>query len=145
MKLSDRVDRMVQPIHGMPELDALMDHFLGPRKGGPRVYVPRTDIVEHDNGFTVTMEIPGVAVEDISVEVADEQLTVSGEKKSLDVDETSTVHRRERVSGKFERKFQFPTHVDFEKIAARNQDGVLVIEVPKAAEILPRKIEIAVK
>ncbi len=145
MKLSDRLDRVVQPISGMPEFDAFIDHFLGPRKAGPQVVVPRTDIVEHDKGFTLSVELPGVAVDDVSVEVADDQLTVSGEKKMLDVDETSTVHRRERVGGKFERKFAFPTHVDFDNIEATSRDGVLVIHVPKAPEVLPRKVQIAVK
>ena len=81
----------------------------------------------------------------MSVEVADGQLTIGGEKSLPELDETSTVHRRERMAGKFERKFEFPTHVDFDKIEATCEDGVLVIQVPKAAQVLPRKIDIAVK
>lgn len=145
MKLSERLDRMVHPISGLQDLDSIVDHFMGPRKSGERIFVPRTDIVEHDNGFSLNVELPGVAVEDVSVEVSDDQLMVTGEKKMVELDETSTVHRRERITGKFERTFEFPTHVDFDKIEATNKDGVLTILVPKAAQVLPRKVEIAVK
>ncbi len=145
MKLVDHLDRVVQPISGLQDFDVLVDHFLGNRKSNPRVFVPRTDVVEHDTGFTLNVELPGVPASAVSVEVADGQLTISGEKALSEVDETSTVHRRERLAGKFERKFEFPTHVDFEKIEATCQDGILVINVPKAAQVLPRKVEIAVK
>ena len=142
MKLSNRC---VQPINGLQDFDTLINHFLGPVacQGGP--FVPRTDLVEHDSGYTLRVELPGVAADAVSVEVAEDQLTISGEKAKAEYDETSTVHRRERVTGKFERQFKFPTQVDFEKITANSQDGVLMIEVPKAAEVLPRKIEIEVK
>jgi HSP20 family protein len=145
MKLADRLDRMVHPINGIPELDNLIDSFFGPRNAGTRVYMPRTDIVENSTGFVLSVELPGVDAADVAVEVIDDRLIVSGEKKALEVDETSTVHRRERVVGKFERSFEFPTMVDFEKIEATSGNGVLTINVPKAEKVLPRKIEIAVK
>lgn len=145
MKLSDRLDRMVPPIQGLHELDHFIEQLITPRKNGSRVLVPRADIVEHSTGFTLSIEVPGIAPDAISVEVADERLTVSGEKKPIEVDETSTVHRRERVTGSFERHFEFPVPVDLDKISATSSHGVLVIEVPKAEKVLPRKIEIAVK
>ena len=145
MKLADRLDRMVHPINGLHELDTLIDSFLGPRKKEGCVFAPRTDIVEHATGFTLSLEMAGVDAGDVNVEVVEDRLVVSGEKKFVQVDETSTVHRRERVVGKFERSFEFPTQVDFEKIEATSSNGVLTINVPKAEKVMPRKIEIAVK
>jgi HSP20 family protein len=145
MKLADRLDRMVHPIHNLQPLDTFIDQLLGSARSGAQTFVPRTDIVEHSTGFTLSIELPGVAVNDVTVEVAEGRLVVSGEKKSLVVDETSTVHRRERVAGKFERTFEFPTHVDLDKIEADSQNGVLTIIVPKSQQVLPRKIEIAAK
>lgn len=145
MKLVDRLDRMVHPINGLHELDSLIGSFLGPRTKESCVFAPRTDIVEHATGFTLNIEMAGVETSDVAVQVVDDRLVVSGEKKSIQVDETSTIHRRERVVGKFERSFEFPTQVDFEKIEAASSNGVLTINVPKAEKVVPRKIEIAVK
>lgn len=145
MKLVDRLDRMVHPINGLHELDSLIGSFLGPRSKEGCVFAPRTDIVEHATGFRLNIEMAGVDVGDVAVEVIDDRLVVSGEKKALEVDETSTVHRRERVAGKFERSFEFPVQVDFEKIEASTSNGVLTINVPKAEKVMPRKIEISVK
>lgn len=145
MKLSDRIEQMVHP--GLPvEIDTLLGNWFGDKPGScktaVRTFMPRTNIVEKDASFVISLELPGIDVSDVDVEASDDKLTISGEKKIELQDETDKLHRRERVSGKFERSFEFPTQVDFESIQADFQNGVLTVTVPKSAKVLPRKIQI---
>jgi HSP20 family protein len=142
MTLTDRLDRAARHLQGLPEFDTFVEQILGP---GPRkrTYIPRTNIVESTDGWTISMELPGVLPEDVSVEIVDGRLTVSGEKKADSFDETTTVRRRERLAGKFERTFEFSDAVDLDRIQASHRHGLLVVDVPKAEKARPRKIEIA--
>jgi len=149
MKLSDRIEQMIHPVHGLPqELDNILGQWFGqssePTEAPEQVHCPRTNIIERDKDFVLSIELPGVSVQDVTVEAADDKLMISGEKKISVKAETEKLQRQERVSGKFERGFEFPTMVDFEKISAEFQLGVLTVTVPKSEKVLPRKIEINV-
>ncbi|MGI9517826.1 MAG: Hsp20/alpha crystallin family protein [Pirellulaceae bacterium] len=143
MKLENRIEKVVNTLP--PELDNLIDHFFGQCKSSGRRLMPRTDIIETETAFVLSVELPGISADDVSVEVADDQLTVAGEKKLPELEENTTRVHAERVSGKFERQFDFPTQVDFEKISAACENGVLTITAPKSEKVLPRKVEINVK
>lgn len=147
MKLSDRIEKMVHPVHGLPqEIDNLLDHWFGQKPGATegcqRAFCPRTNVVEREKDFEVSMELPGVVIGDVNVEASDARLVISGEKKFGFDEETDKLHRRERVTGKFERNFEFSTQVDFDRIKADFKSGVLTVVVPKSEKVLPRKIEI---
>lgn len=145
MKLSDRIEQMVGPIHGLPsDLDTLLDQWLG-KSGRPEScsFVPRSNIVEQEKEFVVTMELPGVAIADIVVEAADERLKIAGDKKMEPLSENEKLRRSERPSGKFERLFEFKSQVDFDRIEADLRNGILKIRVPKSEKVLPRKIQIS--
>ncbi len=155
MKLSDRIEQMVNPVHGLPqELDNLLENWFGHKsrtansvEPNQRKFCPRTNVVEREKDFVISIELPGVPVGDVRVEASDDKLLISGEKKfeSNENDgETDKLHRRERATGKFERAFEFPTQVDFDKINAEFKLGVLSVTVPKSEKVLPRKIEINV-
>ena len=144
MSLTDRLDYLIHPANGLHEIDQFIEHFIAPRKDGVRVFVPRTDIVEHTASYSVYMDLPGIDSADITVEATEDRLIIVGEKKPLESAEDSTMRRRERFVGRFEREFSFPTPVDFEKISASSNNGVLHIEVPKADKVVPRKIEVSV-
>jgi len=149
MKLSDRIEQMVHPVHALPqEIDSLLENWFGYRsKPGQRdqsTFRPRTNVVEQEQEFVISMELPGILVSDVAVESSEDKLTISGEKK-IEIDEaTEKLHRGERVTGKFERAFEFPTQVDFDLIKANFQYGVLTVTVPKSAKVMPRKIQINV-
>jgi HSP20 family protein len=145
MKLVDRIERAIPVFGNVHELENLFDSMVGACKKGSCVLTPRTDIVEDSTGFNLSIELPGVEASDVAVEVADERLMVSGEKKATTAGESETVHRRERSSGKFQRSFEFPTQVDFAKIDASFAHGILTVRVPKAEKVLPRKIDITVR
>ena len=141
MKLSDRI-----AVHAWPqEIENVLEQWFG-KAGGDcqKPFCPRTNIVERDQAFVISMEIPGVDVSDVSVEAVDEKLTISGKKSVAFETESEKLHRSERIAGEFERVFEFPVQVDFDKITAHVKHGVLWVTVPKSEKVMPRQIQIDV-
>ncbi|GIX42314.1 MAG: hypothetical protein KatS3mg129_2047 [Leptospiraceae bacterium] len=96
---------------------------------------------ENDDGLYLVAEVPGVKPEDINLELNDNVLTITVEKKPEE-DENLTVLRSEREYGKFIRSFQLPFKVKEEDISAEYKYGILRITLPKAEEEKPKKIAI---
>ena len=92
-------------------------------------WVPNVDILEKDNQFVIKAELAGIPKEDIKVEIDDNVLTLSGERKSEVTDEKQ--HRVERYYGKFSRRFSLPDNVNEAEIKAESKDGILVLTLPK--------------
>ena len=110
----------------------------------PPLRLPRTNIVEKDDSYVVTMEMPGLSREDIEVSVENDKLTVKGEKtveKKEEKDEHSTLRREIRTS-KFERSFSLGKEVDQDKIKAGMKEGVLTLTLPKSSEKVGRKVDV---
>lgn len=108
---------------------------------------PKVDIAERGEELVVTANVPGLKPEDISIEVADGILSISGEVKKEHKEEDKERHfyHYERESGSFMRRFALPTKVDESKIEATAKDGVLTVTLPKAKEEARKKIEVKVK
>jgi HSP20 family protein len=108
-------------------------------------WVPPTDIFEDAEGLKIVVELPGLAPEEVKLTIEDQTLTIRGEKKQIAEEKTTRVHRYERSYGAFERSFTLPTTVDNERIAARFENGVLTVALPKAEKAKPREIEVKVR
>lgn len=120
------------------------DLFNIPKTTGRGLFPP-INLFEKDNGFTVTMELPGFSEKDINIEVVDKQVVVSG-KRTVKVDnENITYHRKEREWGEFSRSFTLPDKVDSEKVKATLKNGILTIDIAKAKEVIPKQITISVE
>lgn len=93
---------------------------------------PSIDLVESDEGYTLTAELPGVEEKDVEVLLSDKVLTLRGEKKSAHEDE----RRRfgERYYGRFERQMELPVEIEQDKVAASFRNGVLTVTLPKSKE-----------
>ena len=104
-------------------------------------YSPALDIVETDQDFQVSLDIPGIKKEDIKIEVKDRSLLVSGERKR-EVKDEHGMNRSERSFGQFTRTLQLPLNVDTTKIEAQYEDGVLKLTIPKSEAAQPRLIDI---
>ena len=102
---------------------------------------PAVDIVESDAGYLLTMDVPGVSRESIDITIDSGVLTVSGERK-VDHGEEAKVAINERWQGQFVRRFNLPDTVDEEQVAAKVENGVLALHIPKAAAAAPRKITV---
>lgn len=103
---------------------------------------PRTDITESDSQYVLVMELPGVAATDVSIEMKEGCLDISGSKSVAQPGEGDRQLKQERRSGEFHRQFDFSTQVDSDKISADFKNGLLTIVLPKSEKSLPRKIEI---
>jgi len=99
---------------------------------------PKVNVYEWDTKVGVIAEIPGLSKKDLSVEVTDGVLTISGDKqKSFDVKDAKVV-RRELKQSSFKRQFELGEELDGESISASFEDGILSIEIPKIKPTKPK-------
>ena len=107
-------------------------------------FVPAVNTREADDAYYIEVDLPGVKKEDISIDVKDNVLTISGERKVEEERKEDEFYRVESFYGKFERSFTLPEDVDADKIEAEAKDGVLTVKIPKAQSVdkAPKKIEI---
>jgi HSP20 family protein len=130
------------------EMNRLFDTvFDAPRPGnggGLRRWMPPMDLLETDEHFVLRADLPGLGEEDVTIEIEDSTLTVSGERKSEHEVSGERYHRVERASGSFSRSLTLPKGVDPEGVTASFDRGVLEIRVPKPEERKPRRVSIAV-
>ena len=120
-----------------------MDRFLNeaaPARPAERLMAPPIDVVESEEHYKVSIELPGVTKDDISIEVHEEVLSVRGEKRSQEED--SKGRYLERSFGSFNRSFRLPADADADHVNAAFADGVLTIEIGKRAEAKPRTVAI---
>jgi HSP20 family protein len=127
-----------------PVFERLFEGFDGDRRKfeGALVLTPATDIEETPTHFSVSLDIPGVEKEAIQIEVVDDKLVVSAERKASKPVEGANRHLVERSFGKFHRVFTLGQAVQKEKIEATYRDGVLTLSLAKAEEVKPRLIQV---
>ena len=123
-------DRMVRGILG-PTLTAR------PWPGG---YVPAVDIEETDDAYIIEIELPGVRREDITVEVGEGELHITGQV--VERDRTGVVRQRTRRAGHFSYRVALPAGIDPGGITARYRDGVLTVTVPRSIAQVLRRVDI---
>jgi len=130
------------------EMNRLFNAFFDtPMPGGPggqRRWVPAMDLVETDEDFVLRADLPGMTREDLAIELEDNVLTVSGERKAEHEDRQEGFVRVERSFGRFSRSLTLPDGVDADGIRAEFHDGVLEVRVPKPEQRKPRKVQIGV-
>lgn len=95
---------------------------------------PAVDIVEKDNAFEITAELPGLDAKNIELSLSDDVLTIKGEKKEEKEEKTKDRHVSERRYGSFRRSVQLPSSVDTGKVEANYKSGILTVTLPKTAE-----------
>jgi len=105
-------------------------------------WYPAVDMFENDDKIVIKAELPGVDKKDISVDVKDRVLTLSGERNYDHEVKEENYYRRERACGKFKRAFNLPADVDPDKIKADFKDGVLKVELPKPEAQKPKRITV---
>jgi HSP20 family protein len=106
-------------------------------------WAPPVDIAEEKDRILITAELPGFRQDQISVQMENGMLTLSGERRFEKESAEKAYHRIERSYGQFVRSFSLPNNVDREKIQARFTDGLLQLELPKREDAKPRKIQIS--
>lgn len=108
-------------------------------------WAPALEMFEKPDKFVIKAEMPGIKEEDIEISVSDNTLTIKGEKKAEKEVREEDYYFSETSYGSFFRSVSLPSNVNAEAIAASIDDGVLEVDIPKVAEVKPKKISVAAK
>jgi len=106
------------------------------------ISVPTLDIGETDKALELRMDLPGMAAEDINIQLNDNTITISGEWKEEKEEKGKTWQRLERHQGEFSRTVTLPCAVKNNEVSAVYRDGVLTVTLPKSAQAQTRKISV---
>jgi HSP20 family protein len=139
-------------------MDRLFDGFwrgLGAPRAAeavPRMFqgafgaaTPSLDLVENADDYRLSAELPGMDAADVELTIADDMLTLRGEKKESREEKTETFHLSERRFGSFQRSVPLPRGIDRDRIEARFDKGVLTVILPKTAEAAAARTRIEIK
>jgi HSP20 family protein len=130
------------------EIDRLFDDFtrgfpsFSTAASGRNELLPAMDVVETENEFELTAELPGLEEKDVQINLTDNVLTIRGEKKSERDEKNKDYRVVERSYGSFYRTLELPAGVDHDKIKASIDKGVLKVVIPKPAPAQVRNIAV---
>lgn len=117
------------------------DEFVG---GSMPTFSPKVDIAETDKEFEIQLHVPGMKKGDFNIDLNDDQMTISGERKFENESKEKNYHSIESYYGSFSRTFYLPDVVNKDKVDATYQDGILRISLPKDEKRVTKK-QITVK
>jgi HSP20 family protein len=112
-----------------------------PWVGTARIF-PLLNVVETDDAFVVTAEIPGMEIGDLDIKVEGDTLTLKGERKPEEPAQGVSYHRRERAYGTFQRSLTLPNSVEADEVKANYANGVLTITLPPAKSARPKQVAV---
>lgn len=107
-------------------------------------WTPLVDITEDDKEYLIKAELPEVKKEDVKLNIHEDVLAISGERKYEKEEKGKKYHRVERAYGSFVRSFTLPEDADAAKVAAEYKDGILKVHLPKSEKAKPKSIEVKV-
>ncbi|HXP13847.1 MAG TPA: Hsp20/alpha crystallin family protein [Actinomycetes bacterium] len=141
--------RSTQDERTQDQMDRLFAHALGlhgqwqsATGASTPAWAPALDIAERTDAYLVTVELPGVKLDDLDITLEDGLLTIQGERQFTSESSEEQYHRVERSSGTFRRSITLPAQIMADEVAASMEDGVLRILVPKADEAKPKRIQV---
>jgi HSP20 family protein len=109
-----------------------------------RRWIPAMDLVETGEHFVLKADLPGMTENDVNIEIENNVLTVSGERKTEHEEKHEGYYRLERATGAFARSLTLPEGIDAEAVNATFDNGVLEVRIPKPVQAQPRKVQIGV-
>jgi HSP20 family protein len=124
------------------EMNRLFSTFFDDNGGSTRRWAPAMDLLEKDDHLVLKADLPGLSEDDVRIEVQDNVLTVSGERKTEREEKGQGYYRVERAFGSFSRSVTLPQGVDSDKIDATFDKGVLEVRIPKPEARKPHRIAI---
>jgi HSP20 family protein len=130
------------------EMDRLLDDFIMPGDRGrgaqSGALQPSIELMENDKAYCVCVELPGLEMKDVQVDLSDNVLSISGEKRSEREKNENGVKYSERAFGQFERRIPLEAEIDADKVEAAFKNGVLNVRLPKnpKAQEKTRRIEV---
>ena len=138
-------DLTFDPFRALADWESRMNELFGSAFGTrpqtQSLWRPAVDIEETDTSYILEADLPGVKDEDLTVELTNNVLSIHGELKERE--RVGVLRHRTRRTGEFDYRMTLPSDVDAEKVSASLTDGVLRVEVAKAEEVQPKRIEIS--
>ena len=141
--------RSAQEERARIQMDSLFAHALGlhgqwqsATGASTPAWAPALDISERTDAYLVTVELPGVKLDDLQITLEDGLLTIQGERHFAHDSSEEQFHRVERSSGAFRRSITLPAQVVADAVQAWMEDGVLRMLVPKAEEAKAKRIQV---
>lgn len=119
--------------------------FKGENRYESQSYCPSVNVAEDDKEYRIEVAVPGLSKKDVRIDLEDQVLTISSEKKDEKEDKKTSYMRREFSHRSFKRSFELPDAVDQDNIVAKHEAGVVTIHLPKKEEMVekaPKQIEI---
>lgn len=139
----------MDPFRNLVSVKRDLDRFFGDWDEESETSVshwrPVVDIFETKDNLVLLAELPGMDKKDISINIENNTLTLSGERTFDQEVKKENYHRIERAYGSFSRSFSLPATISKDKVEARYENGVLEVYLPKSEESKPREIEVRVK
>lgn len=134
------------PLDALLSLQQALDDFrtsgwleAGPSGAGA---YPPLNVFRKGDDYLIIAEVPGIKKSDLEIQVKDRTIRIAG-TKSAERSENASLHRRERLAGRFDRAISIPIEIDAEKVKAECRDGLLALHLPRAGRDKPRSINIA--
>jgi HSP20 family protein len=133
---------LMKPEPFSQEVNRLFNTLFDLQDSGVQRWVPAMDLMEADDHFVLRADLPGLADDDVSIEIQDNTLTISGERKSEHEERQRGWYRLERSFGRFSRSLTLPEGVNADAVTAGFDKGVLEVRIPKPEERKPRRVAI---
>jgi HSP20 family protein len=133
---------LMKPEPFSQDVNRLFNTLFDLGDSGVQRWVPAMDLTEADDHFVLKADLPGLAEDDVAIEIQDNTLTISGERRAEHEETRRGWHRVERSFGRFSRSLSLPEGVDAEAVSAEFDKGVLEIRIPKPEERKPRRVAI---
>jgi len=129
------------------DINQLFDaSFPAPREEvALKAWTPAVDVYEDEDAYLIKLELPEVNRDDVKVNLNENTLSISGERRVENEQKRENYHRVERSYGQFYRSFTLPPNVDTGAINAEFKDGMLRLTIPKKEEAKPKQIEVKVQ
>ena len=134
---------LMKPEPFSSEVNRLFNTLLSPAEDrGAQRWMPAMDLIEAEDHFVLKADLPGLGEDDVSIEVQDNTLMISGERRDEHETRERGYFRVERSFGSFSRSLTLPEGIDPEAINASFDRGVLGVRIPKPEQRKPRRVEI---
>jgi HSP20 family protein len=133
---------LMKPEPFSQEVNRLFNTLFDLQDSGVQRWLPAMDLMEAEDHFVRRADLPGLAEEDVSIEIQDNALTISGERKAEHEEHQRGWYRLERSFGRFSRSLTLPEGVDADAVQAQFDKGVLEVRIPKPEERKPRRVAI---
>lgn len=132
---------LIKPAPFSREVDRIFDRMFEASAQAQR-WAPAMDLTEAEDHYVLKADLPGVNDEDVTIEVENGLLTISGERKDEHERAERSFYRVERAFGRFQRQLTMPEGIDPDGVTAEFDRGVLSVRIPKPEQVKPRRVAI---